>query len=82
MAAKEIIFSTSARNEIAKGQGNAECTDPDNEARAATAKELAQAPSRYIRAEPEESVNGLLQLHRLIRESGRPVQVDSEGECC
>jgi hypothetical protein len=74
------VVAEEAPDEIPGGQRDAECADANDEARPATAKELAQAASRKFRAVTEEFVNGFPQLGRFVRQSGGPVQVDREPE--
>jgi hypothetical protein len=74
------VIADEAPNEISGGQRDAECADANDEARPATAKELAQPASRKLRAVTEEFVNGVPELGRFVRQSGRPVQVDREPE--
>ena len=69
-------------DEISGGQRDTECAEANDQARPATAKELAQPVSRKFRAVTEELVNGFPELDWFVRQSGRPVQVDRKPKSC
>ena len=67
-------------DQISAGHRNAENAHAYDEARPATAKELAEPTSRKFRAVTEEFVDGFPEVRRFIRQPGRPIQVDGEPE--
>jgi hypothetical protein len=65
------VIAEELPDEISGGQRDTECAEANDQARPATAKELAQPVSRKLRTVTEELVNGFPEFDWLVRQSGR-----------